>query len=531
MGEARALLGQCLDQLRRVFGELLHVTGVFGVQHAPRHLVADLVTVLGHFRALAQHFSGHFKSFREQRRRPLFLGQIQRHFPANQRHLPRNLFGEYAGFGAAIAQLEQGQCRAEPEETHAVAALALDFVTLLRQRQTVDLHHVVQHAGEHAYHFTVFVPVEARVGAERVDDEMGEVDRAQQAGAIGRQRLLAAGIGRANRFAPPVVVQLVDPVDKNEARLGVIVGGDHDHVPQMSRLDSPVDLAGHQSVVAHDVAVMARPFAPQHLLGVGQIQLGFFLQVQRKDQRPIRVGFYRLHEFVGDQQAEVELPQPAVFAFGADEFAHVRMTDIKGAHLRTPAPAGRADGKAHLVEDIHERQRAAGMRASAGHKGAARAQGAEFVTDAAAGLERQASLMDLAENVVHRVGDGAGNGAVDRRGGRFVVLRASVGDDPPGGDGAIAQRPEKLLIPELVGFRMFDISECPRDPLPGVIDAVVDGAAIFAGQPVFLRPDVFGGHLQGYFRGGFRLCRDGPVRLRHALRILVSMEWKPKHEA
>src|SRR5690606_39471202 len=47
--------------------------------------------------------------------------------------------------------------------------------------------------------------------------------------------LLAAGVGRPDRFAPPVVVQLVDAIDEDEARLGVVVGGDHDHVPQMTR--------------------------------------------------------------------------------------------------------------------------------------------------------------------------------------------------------------------------------------------------------------------------------------------------------
>ena len=36
-----------------------------------------------------------------------------------------------------------------PKETHAVAALALDLVALLRQRQAVDLDDVVEHAREH----------------------------------------------------------------------------------------------------------------------------------------------------------------------------------------------------------------------------------------------------------------------------------------------------------------------------------------------------------------------------------------------
>ncbi len=412
-----------------------------------------------------------------------------------------------------------------------MAALAPDLVALLRQRQAVDLHHVVEHAGEDAHHLAVGVPVETRLGAEGVDDEMSQVDRAQQAGAIGRQRLLAAGVGGADRFAPPVVVQLVDPVDEDEARLGVVIGGDHDHVPQMPRLDAPVDPAGNQPVLADNVVVVHRPLAPEHLFGVLQIQLGGFLGVHREDQRPLGVGLHRLHELVGDQQTEVELTQPAVLALGADEFAHVRMTDIEGAHLRAATSAGRADGEAHLVEDIHERQRPAGVRACARNEGAARAQGAVFVTDAAAGLERQPGLVDLAEDIVHRVADGAGNRAVDGRGGRLVVLRTGIGNDPPGRNGAMAQGPDEALVPVLALLGRLDLGQRPRDPLPGGVDAIVDRRAVLAGQSVFLRPDVLGCRLQGDIGEGSGVRRNGPVRLRHVLRILVSMERNPKHEA
>ena len=214
----------------------------------------------------------------------------------------------------------------------------------------------------------ILVPVEARIGAERVLHEAGQVDRAEQAGAVGRQRLLAARVGRADRLAPPVVVQLVDPVDEDEARLGEVVGGDHDHVPQVAGAQLAVDPAGHQAVVAHDVVVVHRPFAPDHLGRIVQIQVGLFLLVHREDQRPVGVVFHRLHELVGDQQAQVELAQPAVLALGADELAHVRVADVEGAHLRAAPPAGGADGEAHLVEDIHERQRPAGVRAGAGYE-------------------------------------------------------------------------------------------------------------------------------------------------------------------
>ncbi len=179
VGEARALLGQRLDQLGRVLGDLLHVTRILGVQHATGNLVADLVTVLGHLRTLAQHFGGDFEGLAQQRCRPLLLGQLQRLLPADQRHLAGDFLGKHAGFRAAIAQLEQCQGRAETEEAHTMAALAFDLVALLLQRQAVDLDDVIEHAGEDTHHLAVLVPVEARVRTERVDDEVGQVDRAQ----------------------------------------------------------------------------------------------------------------------------------------------------------------------------------------------------------------------------------------------------------------------------------------------------------------------------------------------------------------
>ena len=100
---------------------------------------------------------------------------------------------------------------------------------------------------------------------ERVAHELGQVDRAEQAGAVGRQRLLAAGIGGADVLAPPVVVHLVDPVDQDETRLGEVVGRGHDPVPQLPRADVAVDLAGHQAVVAGDVVRVCRPVAPDDL--------------------------------------------------------------------------------------------------------------------------------------------------------------------------------------------------------------------------------------------------------------------------
>src|SRR3546814_10723447 len=57
------------------------------------------------------------------------------------------------------------------------------------------------------------------------------------------------------------------------AGLGEIIGGGHDQVPQPLGADAVVDLAGHQTVLAGNVVAAGRPLAPDHLLGVGQIDL------------------------------------------------------------------------------------------------------------------------------------------------------------------------------------------------------------------------------------------------------------------
>src|ERR1700756_2637021 len=55
--------------------------------------------------------------------------------------------------------------------------------------------------------------------------------RAEQASTIGRQRFLAAGVGRADGLAVSQVVAGIDPIDEDHARLGIVVGGPRDAVP------------------------------------------------------------------------------------------------------------------------------------------------------------------------------------------------------------------------------------------------------------------------------------------------------------
>ena len=190
--------------------------------------------------------------------------------------------------------------------------------------------------------------------------EQGQIDRTQQTGAMGRQRLLATGVGGADLFTEPVVVHLVDSVDQDEPGLGEVVGGGHDHVPDPTCLEHLGYATGHTAILTGQVTLGSRQLAPDHLIVIVQIQaIGIdFGLGQGEGQLPVGVGSHSLHEVLGDQQRQVELTQPAALALGTDEIHHVRMADIKGRHLRATTATGGRHGEAHLVVDIHERQRA-----------------------------------------------------------------------------------------------------------------------------------------------------------------------------
>ena len=78
---------------------------------------------------------------------------------------------------------------------------------------------------------------------ERAFDQAGEVDRTEQTRSVRRQHLLAAGIGGADLFAIGEIVQRIDTVDEDHARLGRIVGRTHEPLPQRSSADGANDLA------------------------------------------------------------------------------------------------------------------------------------------------------------------------------------------------------------------------------------------------------------------------------------------------
>ena len=468
------------------------------MQCAARHFLADAPAVLRHFGALAEHLGGDFELFEHDRRRTFLAREIETRFPTGDRHFARHVLRERDGLLRAVLHAQHRDRGAQAQKAHAVTTLAQDLIALLTERQAVDLDHVVEHAREHLHDFAELFPIEARIFGERIDDEAREIDRAEQARAVRRQRLLAAGVGRANGFAPPVVVHLVHAIDEHEARLSEVVGRGHDHVPHAAGRNRLIDTAADQARFVRDVGGRGGPFAPHELAGIGDIEaFGFaFLPGDREGEPPFLVGLHGIHEFVGDEQRQIELTQPARFALGANELEHIGMTDIERAHLCAAATARRGHGETHLVVDIHERQRTGRVCAGTRHVRATRTHRGEFIADTAAGLQREARFMDLREDVVHRIGDRAGDSAVDRRGGRLVLLRAGIRGDATGRNAAFAQRPQKLLVPFGAHVLALHIGECTSDALISLVHGAIDRRAVFGGQPILLFPNIEGGLLK-----------------------------------
>ena len=123
-----------------------------------------------------------------------------------------------------------------PVKPRPMRRLAIASSRCCGERPGGDVEHVVEHA-----HRDLRRPRRTRrsrtraSGSNGVAHEAREIDRAEAAAAVRRQRLLGAGIGRLDRLAVVEVVVAVDAVEEQDARLGVVVRRAHDLVPQLAR--------------------------------------------------------------------------------------------------------------------------------------------------------------------------------------------------------------------------------------------------------------------------------------------------------
>ena len=276
-----------------------------------------------------------------------------------------------------------------------------------------------------------------------------QVDRAQQARAVRRQRLLAAWIGRSYLFAIIEIVPAVYAVDEDHAGFGIGIGRPHDLVPQLAR----------------------RQHLP-HRAAEGEFPRGIFLD--------------RLHEGVRDQHRKVEHAQPSGLALRLDKGFDVGMVAAQGRHHCAAPIAGAHDRAAHRVPHVHEGKRPRGVGAHSLDGRAARSERREVVADAAALLHRQRRLAQMRKDPAHVVGDRAHDKAVEQR---HRAAAAGAGDDTPRRQELeIGHRRVKPLGP----WRGVALGrgERRRHPPPGILDRLVEHLPRGTPQAILHVPDL-----------------------------------------
>ena len=271
------------------------------------------------------------------------------------------------------------------------------------------------------------------------------------------------------------VVQAVDAVDEDHARLGVGVGRAHDLFPQLPR---------RQGLPANAV----------------------------EHQIPRLIVAHRFHEGVAHQHREVEHPQPAGLVLGLDEGLDVGMIAAHGRHHGATPRARAHDGAAHGIPNIHEGKWSRGIGADAFHRRPLGPQRREIVADTAALLHGQRRFLEVLEDAAHVIGDGAHDETIEKR---DVPGGAGAGDDAPGRqEFETLERLVEAFGPILALF--FRLGQGVGDAPPAIVDGFVHRRAIGRFEAVFHVPDLLGyrydaGHdCSRVNKGGAMLPGVGP---------------------
>jgi len=256
----------------------------------------------------------------EQRESAAFLGQFDRGQICGVTHVLGDFGGHGQRFLRVVTQLEHVQGIAQARETEADTALVHGFLLLVGERPVGGIEHVVQHAGRDLDDFAEGSEIESSLFSEWVADKMRQIDRAQAAAAIGRQRLFGTRVGGFDQFAIVQVVVLVHAIQEQDARFGVVVGGLHDLIPQITGTHLAVD--------------------PQAVFAlVGTFGQDVFVRFCNVNQFNGIVRFNRFHERISHADRDVEVGQVAL-VFGMDEQLDIRMIATHDTHLGTTACTG-----------------------------------------------------------------------------------------------------------------------------------------------------------------------------------------------
>ncbi len=254
----------------------------------------------------------------EQRERAALGRQIDRRVVGRVAHRLCDLRRLRARGLAVVAQAEHHQCIAQAREAQADAAFAHRFVMLLRQRPHRHVEHVVEHAHGGANQRGEVGFVERSIGFERALHEARQVDRAQAAAAVRRQRLFAAVVREQ-----AVGIEGMNVGDRHVIdRLGAV---------RLDRLDS-----GDEAFAVEGTLVVAEQrFEPFCLACVGKADQ------QRKARQVVTTD----HQVM---RRPLWIP-----ALAAAPVGHLHDT---GAAALTVDRAGNAQAQQHALRGLQQRQ-------------------------------------------------------------------------------------------------------------------------------------------------------------------------------
>ena len=335
-------------------------------------------------------------------------------------------------------------------------------------------------------------------GRERVMHEARQIDTAEVAAAIRGKRLLAAGIAGLDRLAVRQVVVAIHRVDEHDARLGVIVGGQHDLVPERAGAHGAIHPQAVGALMRARREEIGRRRRPVHQLPVGVLARG-------RD------------EGVGHRHRKVEVGEPAV-VLGMDERLDVRMVAPQDAHLGAATGPRGLHGGAALIEHPHVGQGSAGAAVRAFDVGALRTDVREIVADAATAAHGFGGLVQrhIDADAVLVAGDAVAHGLDEavQEGGLEVRTRSGV--DPPTENEAVLLGLQERLLPLRALRGRLDRGQRARDAAAHRVDVLLVPLG------VFLEEDLHGDQLRVQRRGSGRTQGLGIVEFHEDCQVKRS---------
>ena len=253
----------------------------------------------------------------KQRKCALFFGKLHRGKISSARNLMQPVFGLCDRRIRSIAQTNHQQGIGQTCHTQPDTALGAGLLGLRFERKVRGINHIIHHPNRRADQILQRRLIQLCGIIKGIVYQTRQIDRAQKTGAIGRQRLLTAGVRCRNCFAIAQVIGAVDPVNKDHTRFGIIIGRLHDFIPKPS--------GGHRLI-------------------------GFAI----KHQIMLTIGFHCLHKGIRDKHGDIKHPQPRRIRFGSDKVFYIGMITAHCGHHRTAPRSGAHDGAAHRIPDIHK---------------------------------------------------------------------------------------------------------------------------------------------------------------------------------